>query len=108
MIENTVRYVYTLLLSKNYEDLEIFTNSNRLRADEIKESVEEYGRQLIPYPEKIELDVIEVSGSSPQEWNVVAPIYTVEEGISDLSIELSLEENDEPIFKTELDNIRVR
>lgn len=52
--------------------------------------------------------MIEVSGSNLKEWGVVAPIYTAEEGVSDLSIELSFTENGEAILKSELDNLRVR
>jgi hypothetical protein len=51
---------------------------------------------------------VEVENSNPKEWSVVAPIYTSEEGCSDLSIELSLIENGKEIYKSELDNIRVR
>jgi len=51
--------------------------------------------------------VVEVFGSNLKEWGVVAPIYTAEEGVSDLSIELSFTENGEAILKSELDNLRV-
>jgi hypothetical protein len=108
MIEGTVRYVYELLLEKKYKELEEFTDSKRLSAYEIRYSIEEYGFQLIQYPNEIKLDVIEVTGSNPKEWSVVAPIYTDEEGMSDLSIELSVIDNGKKLYRTELDNIRVR
>ena len=108
MIEQTVRYIYSLLHNKSYIDLARFTGGVRLNASDIEECITEYGCELVAYPEIIQLDTVEVSGSSPKEWSVVAPIYTAEEGVSDLSIELSLIENGEAILKFELDNIRVR
>ncbi len=58
MIEKTAKYVYSLLLDRKYKELEILTNGTRMNANEIEESIDEYGYQLIPYPEIIELDVI--------------------------------------------------
>jgi hypothetical protein len=108
MIEQTVRLIYSLLLNKAYADLASLTGGVRLSARDIEECITEYGCELVAYPENIQLDVVGISGSSPKEWSVVAPIYTAEEGISDLSIELSLTESGEAILKSELDNIRVR
>ncbi len=108
MIEQTVRHIYSLLCSQRYEELESLTDGVRLSASEIEQSISEYGCEVVPYPGLVELDVIEGVGSNPREWSVVAPIYTTEEGLSDLSLELSLTENGKAIYKSELDNIRVR
>jgi hypothetical protein len=108
MIEHTVRRIYSLLCNQKYGALEKLTSGIRLSADEIEQSIEEYGYLLTPYPDSVELDVIEVIGSMPREWSVVAPIYTEEEGLSDLSLELSLLDSGENIYKSELDSIRVR
>jgi hypothetical protein len=108
MIEKTVRHIYSLLLSEKYDELAQFTNGIRMSSSEIRESISEYDCQLVPYPECLKLDIIEVENSSPREWSVVAPIYTSEEGYSDLSIELSIIENGKELYESELDNIRVR
>ncbi len=108
MIENTVRYIYSFLLAKKYEELEHLTGSKNLSAAYMMECIDEYGCHLMPYPESINLDVVEISKSSPKEWSVVAPIYTIEEGMSDLSLELTIIDNNEDIFQTEVDNIHVR
>jgi hypothetical protein len=108
MIEQTVRHIYSLLLSKKYDELVQLTNGVRMSSNEIQESISEYGCQLVSYPDNLVLDIVEVENSNPKEWSVVAPIYTSEEGCSDLSIELSLIENGKEIYKSELDNIRVR
>ena len=79
-----------------------------MSSNEIRESISDYGCQLVPYPENLKLDIVKVENSSPKEWSVVAPIYTSEEGCSDLSIELSIIDNGKGLYKSELDNIRVR
>jgi len=108
MIEPTVRHIYSLLQSQQYDAVEKLTNGIRLSAADIEEAISEYGYRLAPYPDSVELDIVEVTGSMPREWSVVAPIFTVEEGLSDLSIELSVVENGQEIYRSELDNIRVR
>ncbi|MCS5574801.1 MAG: hypothetical protein NZ789_17880 [Pseudomonadales bacterium] len=108
MIEPTVRHIYSLLQTQQYDAVEKLTHGIRLSAADIEEAISEYGYRLAPYPGSVELDVVEVTGSTPKEWSVVAPIYTVEEGLSDLSIELSLVDNGQEIYRSELDNIRVR
>ena len=105
MIECTVRYIYSLLVLEDYGQLSI---SSRMSPEEIRKSISEYGCQLIEYPCQLELDVVEVENSTPREWNVVVPVFTKEEGWADLSMEISLIENDRDIMKFELDNIRVR
>lgn len=108
MIESTVRLVYGHLLAKQYGELEKITNGSRMSASEIEEAVSDYGCELTDYPDSIQLDVIEVEGGNPKEWSVVAPIFTKEEGLSDLSLELSITDNGQPVYEIEIDNIRVR
>ena len=108
MIEETVKHLYSLLFSKKYEDIEAFTQGVRMSSAEINECISEYGCKLVPYPEEIALDIVLVEGSDPKEWSVIAPIYTEEEGLSDLSLELSLIDNNTTFYKTGLENIRVR
>jgi len=108
MIEQTVRHIYSILHNKTPADLASFTGGVSQNACDIGECITEYGCELVAYPENIQLDVVEVFGSNLKEWGVVAPIYTAEEGVSDLSIELSFTENGEAILKSELDNLRVR
>jgi hypothetical protein len=108
MIENTVKKLYEFLLNQEYQHVELLTAGVRLNAKEIEESIKGYGRKLAPYPEKVEIDAIEIFGTEEKAWSVVAPVYTMEEGFSDLSIELTLIEKSEDYIKVELDNIHVR
>lgn len=108
MIEKIVKELYALLLNKEYQQIESLTEGVRLNAREIEDSIKDYGRNLAPYPEKVEFDVIEIVGTEKKAWSVVAPVYTIEEGLSDLSIELTILHSASDHLKIELDNIHVR
>lgn len=83
---------------------------SRVNAEQIRNAVQQYGRTLVPLPaESYELiDHVVVLGSSPLAWSVVVPLYTKEEGRSDLSLELSLVEQAAGGHHIEIDDIRVR
>ena len=106
MIEETVRTIYALLLNRQYQQIETLTEGIRLTAQEIEELISDYGRNLASYPEKVEFDVIEITGYDPRSWSVVAPVYTIE-GLSDLSIEMTLSQKGADILKIKLDSIHV-
>lgn len=108
-VESAVRLVVQLLVDRRYVELESLSARNRLTADQIEKSVQEYGRTLVFPPDKAfrSMDVIEVEGVSPPKWSVVMPLWTEQEGQSDLSLELTLEERLEGT-RIEVDNIRVR
>lgn len=107
-MKQVVEDVYALLYNEQYDQLAQLTKSTRLSSKEMTLSISEYDCQLTPYPNDVTLDVIEVQDSNPKEWNVIAPIYTKEEGLSDLSLELTLIEKVGEIFEIKLDNIHVR
>jgi hypothetical protein len=83
---------------------------SRVNAEQIRNAVQQYGRTLVPLPaESYELiDHVVVLGSSPLAWSVVVPLFTKEEGRSDLSLELSLVEQAADGHHIEIDDIRVR
>ena len=108
MIEKNVRHIYSMLLKKDYLQIESLTQGIRLNANEIGDAILEYGRVLTSYPDQINLDVIEIENSNPKSWSIVAPVYTVEEGLSDLSIEITLIQSSKDQYKIELDDIHVR
>ena len=107
MIEKTVRTLYSLLLNRQYQQIEKMTEGIRLNSQEIEGAISDYGRNMAPYPEHVEFDLIEITGSNPKSWSVVAPVYTMEEGLSDLSLEMTLTQIDADLLKVELDNIHV-
>jgi len=53
------------------------------------------------------LDVIEVEGARPRQWSVNVDLWTVEEGRSDLTLEITLRENEKEIYDVEIEGIHV-
>lgn len=82
----------TSLADGKFSEAVASSRGSLVTAQELREAVCDYGRQLVPLPpEGYELiDYIAVLGSRPLEWSVVVPLFTREEGRSDLSLELSV------------------
>jgi hypothetical protein len=101
--------VIELLVSKRYRELELLTRGARLRAEEIGAAIASYGRRLELLPESGDLrtDIVEIRGSDPPSWSVVQPLRTVEEGWSDLSLELTVTKLHDGTLRIELDDIHV-
>ncbi len=104
----TVKSVVHLLVAANYEQLEELTSGTRLTAADMARVIREYGRVLIAPPEHAyeDLDVVQVRNASPARWSVRMSLWTVEEGRSDLSLELTIIECPTG-YAVELDDIHV-
>ncbi len=107
-IKEIVASLIALLVEGEYSEIERKTNGARLSAEEIKTAVEQYGRKLVPPPSEAydEMDVIEVKGSGVPQWSITMPLWTKEEGRSDLSVELTIFKKTEGVT-VELDDIHV-
>lgn len=107
-IQKTVAELIALLASARYVDVEAMTRSIRLTATEIDAAIKGYGRQLIEPPVDAWqfMNIVPVRSSSPQRWSVVMPLWTIEEGRSDLSLECTAIQNGESVV-LELDDIHV-
>lgn len=97
---------HDLLAVKDYTSLEEWTNGKRLNATDIANAVNEYGRTIKSMDEYncSKIDIVKVTGTD--EYSVYVPIYTEEEGISDLTMEMSVESPIE-IQIISIDNIHV-
>jgi len=109
-IKMTVLNIVKHLINSEYELIEQLTNGIRLRAVDIKEAIDSYGRTLIMPPD-IEydnlIDIIEISNSIPKKWSVKFDLWTKEEGKSDLSLEMTLIESNNELMNVEFDDIHV-
>jgi hypothetical protein len=107
-LKKPVRQVVELLVARKYAELESLTNGVRLSATDIAAAIAGYGRQLVSLPNDAFslMDVVKVKGAEPPKWSIVMPLWTQEEGRSDLSIELTVIERDNR-FAIELDDIHV-
>ena len=91
-LREPVRQVLEMLANRDYGNIVQLTNGERLSADEIRQAVEAYGRKLIVPPKQAyeEMDAIEIRGTSPPSWSVRMPLWTKEDGRSDLTVELTI------------------
>lgn len=107
-LRNSVSQIITLLVAGKYLELETLTRHVRLSANEIAATVSDYGRQLILPPDSgFELmDVVEVKDANPKRWSVRMPLWTREEGRSDLTLEMTVIDKQNG-FVVELDDIHV-
>lgn len=107
-LERPLRQVIEHLVAGRWAELEALTGGKRLTAREMAEVIAEYGRKLVlPPGDALRLmDVVEVRNAQPKQWSVTMPLWTQEEGRSDLSISVTLIAQEEG-FKIELDDIHV-
>jgi hypothetical protein len=103
-----IRIIVDLLVRREYETVEAMTRGSRLSAREMEWAITQYGRTLTnpPVDAWSSLDVVQINGSMPPAFHVVVPLWTAEEGCSDLSVELQLTEIDEGLHETTLLDIR--
>jgi hypothetical protein len=97
------------LAGGRFSELERLSNGIRLSRGEMQEAVASYGRHLLEFPRDAtdKIDYIVCVGSKPLRWSVVVPLFTREEGLSDLSLELALVEDGQYSYRVEIENIHV-
>lgn len=107
-LQPVVRNVVHLLVTHRYYELEVLTGGVRLSGAEIQTGVEGYGRRLIDPPEEAYglLHAVRVLTAEHETWFVRMPLWTEQEGRSDLEVEMTVIFQDGEV-KTELDGILV-
>lgn len=107
--ETVIRDLVDALAARNYEELERRTRGVRLSAVELAYAVEQYGRTIIvpPYGLTLELDVVPITGAQPQVWSVNVPLWTLEEGRSDLTLEITVRASASRDYIVEIDDLHV-
>ena len=105
-----VARLVALLASGEFERVIEAAPNSKVGAAELRTAVAECGHTLVPLPEHASerIDYIAVLGSEPPAWSVVAPLFTIEEGLSDLSLELTLVASDGGAYEVQVDNLHVR
>jgi hypothetical protein len=107
--ESIVHSVVNLLANRQYLDLENLSSGVRLPATQVANAVNEYGRTIcLPTPPSLlQLDVIELNIPGETGWSVRVPLWTIEEGRSDMSLDLTLLVTPGGPPKVEIDDILV-
>jgi hypothetical protein len=90
-LKEPVRQVVMLLVAGKYAELEILTHGVRLKAKDIAAAVSDYGRKLIQPPDEAFglMNVVEVQNARPKQCSIAMPLWTREEGRSDLTVEIT-------------------
>ena len=98
-----------MLVAEDYDGIEEATRGRRLTAEQLRQAVEEYGRELQMPPEVVfdNLDVNEIEGAIPRAWWVLVDLWTVEEGRSDLTLEIRLTDTGGELYDIEINNLHV-
>jgi hypothetical protein len=104
-----VERLVALLARGEYEQVHTMAPRSRVSASQMRASVVEYGRTLVPLPPGAQnlIDYVVVEGSVARAWSVVVPLFTREEGRSDLSLQLSLMLLPTGRYDVEVDDIHV-
>lgn len=108
-IWTAARIVADLLARGAYDEVVAITRGERLTADELKRAILDYGRTPTPLPDEAWalLDVVQLASASPPRFSVQVPMWTAEEGRSDLTIDLELTELAPFVYETALMDIHV-
>jgi hypothetical protein len=107
-LKEPVQHVTALLVAGKFGELETLTRGVRLNAKEMATAVADYGKKLILPPDsgfKL-MDVVEVKNAQPKKWSITMPLWTQEEGRSDLTAEITVIELQNG-FAIELDDVHV-
>jgi hypothetical protein len=108
-LRETVRQVVGLLVQGKYDELEKLSGGVRLSASEMAQAISEYDGTFVMPPDSAfdDLDIVETEGPPPPQWYVCINLWTLGEGQSDLSLELTLIEFDQDSYIIEIDNLHV-
>lgn len=90
-----VRQLVRLLVDRDYDGVVRSTRASRGTSSELEAAVALYGRTLTMPPDGVQwIDAVRVERDGAPRWSVTCRLWTVEEGPSDLSLELTIEEGD--------------
>jgi hypothetical protein len=107
-VKAAVEAVISRLVAGDYDELERMTCGKRLKSHDIATAVKNYGRTLIepPFDASDSIDAVEIKNIVPPAWSVRVSLWSVEEGRTDLTVELTVKQK-ESGYEMELDNIHV-
>ncbi len=103
-----VRRVADLIADARYEDAVRSCTLSRLSPTDLAAVIEDYGRTFVALPDDFGtcVDSVAIQTTAHPAWSVRAPLWTVEEGRSDLTLEMTIEDRPgQP--RIELDDLKV-
>lgn len=108
MVRQEAENLVILISDGQYDTVLKQCSSSRLTREGIESIIQSYGRNFIRPPENYKecVDLMPIGDESAAAWSVQAPLWTLEEGRSDLTLELTIFKNTEGAT-IELDDLRV-
>ena len=109
IIRKTVRHIVDLIAIQRYDLVLKVCSSSRLTEADLEHAMNEYGVHAMLAPEDADqyIEAVAIKDSLVPTWSLWAPLWTQEEGRSDLILELTI-----AIHAThadvELDNLHVQ
>jgi hypothetical protein len=105
----TISRIVALIAEGRYEDVSRLCDGSRLSAKEMKAAVAMYGRTIVPLPQKAAslISSVRIQKAADPTWSVVVPLFTREEGRSDLSLELMVTESQPGSVAVHVDDLHV-
>jgi hypothetical protein len=100
-----IRSLVETLVNGHFDQLERDGRSGRLSAHELQEALHAYGRTLITLPDEAFrlAEVYPVKGQNAT-WAVDVPLWTAEEGQSDLTLSLTVSDSKDGV-QLEIDDL---
>ena len=107
--KRTTEAVLQHVVSGDIDGLFRLAPTSRISAEEVRSVIASYPhRPIFPsVPVEDLIDVVEVRGASPKSWSVNLPLWTKEEGRSDLVVQMHFIDSSTEIYSVELDDIHV-
>jgi hypothetical protein len=107
-IRTTVRKVLSLISDGQYGCALQMCSISRLTEQDLRGVIRDYGFSFAQPSEDTDqyLDIVAVDGSAIPTWSVRASLWTLEEGRSDLTLELTVSDGPAGVA-IELDDLRV-
>jgi hypothetical protein len=104
---NVIRRLVSDLVAHRYAQIASDGRVGRLTAEELEHAVREYGRTLVELPdEAFERVDIFPQNDKPSAYAVEVPLWTLEEGRSDLTLSTTVREVDGQVV-IEIDDLHV-
>lgn len=102
-----IRDLVDSLVRGAYAELEVDGRIGRLTTDELRLAIEQYGQTLMTLPDEAALAIsVYPYNEKPSMLAVDVPLWTIEEGRSDLTLSLTAKVT-EQLIKVQIDDLHV-
>jgi hypothetical protein len=106
---SVIRTIVDCLAVEDYEGALETAPTTRMSAQNLADSIKDYGARIVPIPEHglRQLEMTRVETAEISTWHVSVPIWTVEEGRSDLTLELWVKHLGHGLYGAEMLDLHV-